>query len=613
MYMEINENIYNRACFLLGVNSCNTVLIQEEEEKAEAIASYIHCMKEKIKDFEVSGIISYLNSNRIKYILCRYIGLILVKEYAVNPFDIYESLVDYNYYSMEAFFRGTFEYAPYVSNERLLEIIDRIYSKTLAHGIISPVLTDMVNYFKSNTRQLHELFVCLLQKPSHLCLWLICQKPEYLAEPDSESFSALMGEYARSENPLVLSAFALIAKEVLYDLNLKFDFKEIVSVVISKFKKYFNDREYVDFISNCIPLAYCLVKYENGYDDLISLLHIGIASEKIFREKLLIEMESRFYDWEGIGILDFNFALQICQNIDAQSEQKAVMDLDLIIEKEINTGNIKQAWQCICEFSTRNKKCDLEKMLNSSFSAIANRLEEFLPLIYGTIFNASSADSLGFKVLMDYKFINRKDVDSVDWTKGLTCENVIPIAKKIVVSILNADFVIGWFLSLFQNKELNSSTALYEIFETWVCRNYPVSVIREVEGFLEKTKCEDMRLRKTIENCEALMEKQDEVLQMKDFTPDHSRVIKYRIEEKRAIDTCLKKAEEDSPLLKLTTKIPIKYGNRFGSLQKEASKFKVNISEYMVNQSKYEPAFAFSDDPLFFSSCFNDAFKDIKS
>ena len=66
-------------------------------------------MKEKIKDFEVSGIISYLNSNRIKYILCRYIGLILVKEYAVNPFDIYESLVDYNYSSMEVFFRGTFE------------------------------------------------------------------------------------------------------------------------------------------------------------------------------------------------------------------------------------------------------------------------------------------------------------------------------------------------------------------------------------------------------------------------------------------------------------------------------------------------------------------------
>lgn len=48
MYMEINENIYNRACFLLGVNSCNTVLIQEEEKsRGNRILYPLHEGKDK--------------------------------------------------------------------------------------------------------------------------------------------------------------------------------------------------------------------------------------------------------------------------------------------------------------------------------------------------------------------------------------------------------------------------------------------------------------------------------------------------------------------------------------------------------------------------------------
>ena len=611
--MDINSKVYDRACCLLDIGSCNMIsLEQPEEEEATIISSYIHCMKDEVKDFEPSEIIRYLKNHREKYEIKRYVGLILVREYAVNPFDIYMRLIDGDdFYSMEAFFTGTFEYASYISNKSLLEIVDKIYSKTFASGTASPVLTDMLNYFKSNAKQLHEIFNYFLQNPSATCLWLICQRPELFAESDSESFTALMREYAISENPLVLSAVAVIAKNILYDLKLKFDFDAIVSSVVSKFQKYFNYQEYDTFILNCVPLVYCLLKHEEENIVLADLLRQGIGSNKDMRSRLLEEMRPQFTAWKGLDTLEMSFLMQICQNIDATSEKGAIDNIDWILSEEIKKGNIQPAWLCMCELSKRNEEHDWERALESSFLAITDRLEEFLPLIYNAVFNSSSVGSIEFKVLSYYR--KQNDIFSVNWSIGITDENVISISKKIVISISWADFVIKWFLIILQNKALNCLDELYEIFATWVCRNYPVTVSREVKGFLEKTKCEDEKLREMVENCDDLMKKQDEILQKNDFTPDHSRAMKYQIEKKRALNMSLKKAEESSLFLMLATKVPIKYGNRFGSLRKDAGKYEIHDSGYNVNQYEYEPPLIFTLDPLLFGSCIIDAFKDSKS
>lgn len=608
--MEIDLEIYDRACFLLGLCSCNNMpLILEKEEKVAEIVSFIQNIQEFIKGYNITSIISYLESIRVKYELRKYIGLILVKEFSVNPFDIYETSDKDKTFLMDTFFKDTFEYAPYTSNTKLLKIFGIIYSNTFARNVFSLLLPNMLNYFKANAMQLRDFFDFFLKNPSDMCLWTVCQVPEYFAKADSTSFCSMMFDYAASENPLVLSATALITKRVLYDYKLDIDLEDVISRVVCKLKEYFNESEYIVFSSNSTSLVYCLLRFESGFENLRGLFNLMIDSNKNVRNHLVREIESICAKTEECNCLDMDLTRQICQNANAESECDTIGYLDMIFEREINSGRIGHSWLCMNGFLNKNKDCDLAKLFNSSFDVIFNGFENNLPMVYNDILAASSEDSIGFKILFSYWDNRKAEFDSVDWGHGLTDANVLIVAKKIIVSFFNAEFVVKWFIRILENKKTEQDNALYGVFEFWVCRNYPVIVSREIKNYFKEKGCDNEILRKIAEKNNTMMRKQEEILCMSDFAPNHSRTIKFQIEKEKVLKIAMKKAEGTSAFLKLAAKVPIKYGARFATIQKDAAKYVVHESEYMVNQFIIEPPVLFEEDPLFFNYCYNVAFK----
>ena len=543
----------------------------------------------------------------------KYVGFILVKGFKVNPFDIYELLGNDKIFSLDSFFKGIFEYAPYTANVKLLNVFEKIFSNTFARNVFSPLLPDMLNYFNANVIQLMDLFEYFLKNPSDMCLWTVCQIPEYFAKADAKSFCSMMRDFAARENPLVLSAAALITKRVLCDCNLDLDLEDVISGVVCKLKEYFNNPEYIVFISNSTSLVYSLLRFESGFDDLIGLFNLMIASNKNVRNYLVHEIESIKDKTKGCNCLDMDFVHQACRNVDAEAEQNTVDYLDLILVWMINSEKSEDAWVCMAEVLNKNKDCDLAKIFNSTVDVIFDELENFLPMIYEDILAASSNDSIGFKILSSY-WNNRKDeFDSVNWMKGLTDASVLIIAKKIIVSCFFAEFVVKWFIHILENKKEEHDIALYEVFEFWVCRNYPVTVSREIKKYFEEKECDNEILQKIAEMNNNLLKKQEEILYMSDFAPNHSRAVKFQIEKEKVLKMSVKKAEELSPFLKLAAKVPIKYGARFATLHKDEAKYIVHESEYMVNQFIFETPVLFEEDQLFFNCCYNDAFKGNKS
>lgn len=610
--MEIDIEIYSRSCCLLGVKSYDIdPLIQEKEEKAITINTYIQGMQDLLNVSDVVKIINYLISNKIKYELKSYVGLIIVKEYGVNPFDIYENLDDEKRISIDSFFDKTFKDAPYTSNEKILKLMDSIYSKTIARGVGSIILSDMLAYFKSHARQVHDIYKYFLQKPTASCLWVICQISEYYIESDSNSFSKMMHDYVSNANPLVLSAVAVIAK----DFYQKLDFKEIIYCLIKRLKIFFDDPEYAVFVLNCIPLGYGLLKLEDEYDqkeDIIDLLQRGIDANNDIRKKLIIEMYSQITGKKKIDGFDLNFISQICTNMNSASEGKTIEYLDWILEWEIENGYAEHAWICIQNLLNRNRKFSMTEQLDFSFDAILRNLEFFLPVIYSDIYISSCVDSLGFQILNNCWNKKGKDRGTVDWNNGLTDDNIIYIAKKIFVSIFNAEFICRWFIFISQRGQWKPLDVLYNIFKLWVCRNYPMTVSREIKNYLEQSEHDTEKLREIAEICDSMLKKQEDIFKMKDFSPDNSRVIKYKIEMKKVQDMMLKKAEEKSSFFMLAKKVPIKYGIRFTSFQKREDEYIAQESEYMLNQVCIERPVLFDMDPLFFTDCINKAFEENK-
>lgn len=599
--MSLNKDIIIRIEELLDSKTVSAVVLSEnDEKKADDCKNKIDEYKNEIGSSDnINEIIDWFINHSNYYDLLPYLGIIMIKNHQLDPFEICKEISENDSWIFFNLFQFSFEYIDLVSNDRIIDLAKCLDSKKL---LTLQTAAAISSYYKNKPTQLKELYdKYYVMKLPELNTIIQCSSV-YFLETDYIYINEYVANLLKSKN----HNHIFCGLQILLDfIKTNWSFvKDKIELIKEQVDFQKNEAEYYGIKETICRIFYRVLIFYPEFDpkkELHQIICSIIKSDPNLPIQGFLREIYSTKDSADIVLFNQEYLSLLC-NTKIETFRGNLPVLDLILYSKLKNNMNEEFFHNISLFLNNNPNIRITEAFHTSSDYIIKNFNIYLPFIYKNISNSKGFNSFGRQLILSYALNNKNRIKAVDWYNGLSGNNILRIAKVVFTLCIESKFNSCWGAILIQNNIENECKGFIDLYKSLVCRNYPQTTCKIIENIDDPNK----ELSKLLKYCKEIISTREKICKIKDFSPSAARLQKYQIKQNQNSNKIMKESQSKSIFLSIIGRTTMKYGARPAFLQYNDSIPTLSESEYSEFGLEFEIPRIFISDPIFYQLCIDE-------